>query len=56
MRKLIDYDETLAALALKAHEEVADANHHYLKGFMDAVDVVEAMEPVMTEEETEDKT
>ena len=56
MSNLIDKDATLTALAVKAREEIADANHHYLKGFMDAMDVVEGMEPIKTEEETEDRT
>ena len=39
----IDKDATLAAIANKAKEELADANHYFLEGVQLAVDVVEGM-------------
>lgn len=42
----IDKDATLAAIASKAKEELADANHYFLEGVQLAVDVVEGMTEV----------
>lgn len=39
----INKDATLAAIANKAKEELADANHYFLEGVQLAVDVVEGM-------------
>lgn len=39
----IDKDATLAAIANKAKEELADVNHYILEGVQLAVDVVEGM-------------
>ena len=39
----IDKDATLAAIAQKAKDELADANHYFLEGVQLAVDVVEGM-------------
>ena len=39
----IDKDATLAAIAQKAKDELADVNHYFLEGVQLAVDVVEGM-------------
>ena len=43
--ELIGKEATLDALSIKAQEVVADANHNFLRGFMEAVDVVRHAEP-----------
>ena len=45
----IDQDALLDALDVKREEIIADANHNYLRGYMDAVDVVRHAEPVQPE-------
>ena len=41
---LIDKDKLLTDIAQKAKEELADANHNYLQGFQDCIEVIEAQE------------
>lgn len=50
----IDKGATLAAIANKANEELADANHHFLAGVHMAVDVVEGMTDVPDKEKISD--
>ena len=50
----IDKDATLAAIAQKAKDELADANHHFLAGVHMAVDVVEGMTDVPDKEKISD--
>lgn len=45
MRKLIDQDALLDALDVKREEIIADVNHNFLRGYMEAVDVVRQAEP-----------
>lgn len=41
---LIDKDKLLKAIADKVRTECADANHNYLQGFQDCIEVIEAQE------------
>ena len=50
----IDKDATLAAIAQKAKDELADVNHYFLEGVQLAVDVVEGMTDVPDEEKISD--
>lgn len=50
----IDKDATLAAIAQKAKDELADVNHYFLEGVQLAVDVVEGMTDVPDKEKISD--
>ena len=52
----IDKDATLAAIAQKAKDELADVNHYFLEGVQLAVDVVEGMPSAQPEKRTEKRT